>query len=124
MIEVEVRYELKGLAAVWRNEVFVFGSNSVQTGKPHVQKQGRVWSVPDGAGKLLFLEALGKTLFFLSVYKIIVCKIKRHAIFSVFGADHSTCESDTVWNRILKTVSSYGLATIHCPGILDGYLLM
>lgn len=66
----------------------MFGSNSVQTGKPHVQKQGRVWSAPDGEEKLLFLEALGKTLFFLSVYKMIVSKIRRHAVFPVFGGNH------------------------------------
>lgn len=83
-----------------------------------------MWSVPDGARKLLFLEALGEILFFLSVYKIIICKIRRHAMFSVFWADHFIFESDTVWNRILKTISNYGLVTIHYPGILDGYLLM
>lgn len=69
----------------------MFGSNSVQTGKHRVQKQGGVWSVPDGERKLFFLEAFGKTLSFLSGYKIIVCKIRRHAMSSVFGAVHSTC---------------------------------
>lgn len=35
----------------------------------------------------------------------------------------STCPRP-LYETILKTVSSYGLATTHCPGILDAYLLM
>lgn len=90
VIEFEVGYELEGLAALWRNEIFLcLGLTQCRLESPEV---GRRPSVPDGEGKLLFLEAIGKTLSFLSVYKIIICKIRRHAMFSVFGADHSTCD--------------------------------
>lgn len=83
--------ELKGLAALWGNEVFLC-LGLTQCRLESTKKQGGIWSVPDGERKLFFLEAFGETLSFLSGYKIIVCKIRRHAMSSVFGAVHSTCE--------------------------------
>lgn len=58
------------MVALWRNEVFL--CLSIIQCRVKCPEVGRVWSVPAGEGKQIFLEAVGNTVSFLSVYKIIV----------------------------------------------------
>lgn len=62
----------------------MFGRNSVQTGKHHVQKLGEYGQFLLEKGNCFSWKLL-ETVSFLAVYKIIVCKIKRNTTFSVFG---------------------------------------
>lgn len=61
--------------------VSMFGHNSVQTGEYCVQKWGEYGQFLLEKGNVVFWTLAT----FLSVYKIIVCKIRRQTTFSVFS---------------------------------------